>query len=144
MRQKNKHGVNHDLVQELVELLDAHGLAELEYGNSEWHVRVARSSGRPASVAVETAAPETAAGAPAVPVGAVTSPIVGTAFLASEPGAQNFICVGDTVKEGETLLLVEAMKTFNQIRAPRAGKVTQILVESGQPVEFGEPLVVLE
>ena len=76
--------------------------------------------------------------------GAVTSPIVGTAFLSPEPGAPNFVNVGDTVKEGETLLLIEAMKTFNQIRAPQNGKVVQILVANGQPVEYGEVLAVLE
>ena len=75
---------------------------------------------------------------------AVTSPMVGTAYLAPAPGAEPFVEVGETVKEGQTLLIIEAMKTMNQIPAPRAGTVTAILVEDGQPVEYGEPLVVIE
>ncbi|MBN4016509.1 acetyl-CoA carboxylase biotin carboxyl carrier protein [Rhodospirillaceae bacterium AH-315-P19] len=146
MRHKNKQPVNHDLVQELVELLDTHGLTELEYGTTEWHVRVARGGGKSAKTVAEskTAGEEPETTDLAAHPGAVKSPIVGTAFLAPEPGSQNFVNIGDIVKEGETLLLIEAMKTFNQIRAPRAGKVTQIPIKSGQPVEFGEVLMLLE
>ena len=75
---------------------------------------------------------------------AITSPMVGTAYVAPEPGAATFVSVGDSVKEGQTLLIIEAMKVMNQIPSPRAGKVTQILVEDGQPVEYGEPLLIIE
>ncbi len=146
MRHKNKQPVNHDLVKELVELLDTHGLAELEYGTTEWHVRVARGGGKAAKIVVESKTADTGTDTRDLTAhpGAVKSPIVGTAFLAPEPGAKNFVNVGDLVKEGDTLLLVEAMKTFNQIRASRAGKVTQIPIKSGQPVEFGEILMLIE
>lgn len=144
---RNKYEISRDLVQEFVDLLDSHGLSELEYGTTDWHIRVARGGGKAVAVSATTAttaAEETSAPPLAAHPGAVKSPIVGTAFLAPEPAAANFINVGDMVKEGDTLLLIEAMKTFNQIRAPRSGKVTQILIESGQPIEFGEVLLVLE
>ena len=146
MRHKNKQPVNHDLVKELVELLDTHGLAELEYGTTEWHVRGASGGGKAAKIVVEskTADEEPSTNDLAAHPGAVKSPIVGTAFLAPEPGSPNFVNVGDIVKKGETLRLVEAMKTFNQIRAPHAGKVTKIPIKSGQPVEFGEVLMLIE
>ncbi|MCE2510691.1 MAG: biotin/lipoyl-binding protein [Alphaproteobacteria bacterium] len=141
---RNKHGINPEIVRELVALMDEHGLSELEYGTSDWHARVARgNAGKAAKGDAQSAAEPTSSQSPAPP-GAVTSPIVGVAFLSPEPGAPNFVNVGDTVKEGETLLLIEAMKTFNQIRAPKAGKVAQILITNGQAVEYGEVLVVLE
>ena len=105
-----------------------------------------RSSQNHATGAIAAAAPAAAAteADPASHPGAVTSPMVGTAYLAPEPGASAFVKVGDTVKEGQTLLIIEAMKTMNQIPAPRSGSVTQILVEDAQPVEYGEPLIVIE
>ncbi len=142
---KNRHGINPEIIRELVGLLDEHGLTELEYGTGEWHVRVARGgAGKAVQVEVQGASELSGTSALAAQPGAVTSPLVGTAFLSPEPGTPNFVNVGDTVKEGETLLLIEAMKTFNQIRAPQNGKVAQILVVNGQPIEYGEVLVVLE
>ncbi len=151
-------------IKALAELLRENDLSELEvrreYGEDDsLDVRVARqatvvAAAAPAPVQVQAAAPAAAPSAapatakpaaadPAQDPGAVTSPMVGTAYLAPEPGASNFVQVGDTVQEGQTLLIVEAMKTMNQIPSPRAGKVTRILVEDGAPVEYGAPLVIL-
>jgi len=140
------------LIRELALLLDETSLTEIEIERSGLRVRVARSvtvsaampaSYQPAPAAGAAAAP--AAGAdPAKHPGAVPSPMVGTAYWAPEPGAKPFIDVGSKVSAGQTLLIIEAMKTMNQIPSPRAGTVTQILVEDGQPVEFGEPLVIIE
>ena len=148
-------------IKALAELLRDNDLTELEvnrdYGQDDsLNVRVARqitAAPAPAQPAAPAAAPVVSvASAPApAPVsddpaqdpGAVTSPMVGTAYLSSEPGSAAFVHVGDTVSEGQTLLIVEAMKTMNQIPSPRAGKVMRILVEDGAPVEFGAPLVIL-
>ncbi|HSV29126.1 MAG TPA: acetyl-CoA carboxylase biotin carboxyl carrier protein [Candidatus Omnitrophota bacterium] len=143
-----------ELVRSLATLLDETNLTEIEYDTGSIRIRVARQG---APVAVHHAAPAMPAVA-AHPVaqpapvalddanhpGAVTSPMVGVSYLSPEPGAAKFIEVGATVSEGQTLMLIEAMKTFNPIRAPRGGKVTRILVTDGQPVEFGEPLVIVE
>jgi acetyl-CoA carboxylase biotin carboxyl carrier protein len=145
------------LIRELALLLDETSLTEIEIERAGLRVRVARNisiaAGIPAGVAVATAAP-VAIGAPAAAAaggtdfskhpGVVPSPMVGTAYWAPEPGAKPFIEVGAKVSAGQTLLIIEAMKTMNQIPSPRAGTVTQILVEDGQPVEFGEPLVIIE
>ena len=145
--------VDHDLILELTKLLDETGLTEIEIEQDGKRVRVARGGvamAAPAAAAPRAAvsAPaETVAAAPADPAkhpGMVPSPMVGTAYGAAEPGAKPFIDVGQTVKAGDTLLIIEAMKTMNQIPAPRSGTVTQILFEDGQPVEFGEPLVIIE
>ncbi|CTQ48739.1 acetyl-CoA carboxylase biotin carboxyl carrier protein [Jannaschia donghaensis] len=144
-------------IKALAELLRENDLSELEvsreYGEDDaLNVRVARQMvAAPVqhAVAAPAAAPAPAAAAaapqedPAQDPGAVTSPMVGTVYLSSEPGSAAFVSVGDTVAEGQTLLIVEAMKTMNQIPSPRAGKVTRILVEDGAPVEFGAPLVIL-
>ncbi|MGA7073388.1 acetyl-CoA carboxylase biotin carboxyl carrier protein [Bradyrhizobium sp.] len=143
------------LIRELALLLDETSLTEIEIERAGLRVRVARNVSIAASVpaAAHVAAPAptpAAAAAPAATVdmakhpGAVPSPMVGTAYWASEPGAKPFIEVGTKVSVGQTLLIIEAMKTMNQIPSPRAGTVTQILVEDGQPVEFGEPLVIIE
>ncbi|MFZ0809316.1 MAG: acetyl-CoA carboxylase biotin carboxyl carrier protein [Bradyrhizobium sp.] len=141
------------LIRELALLLDETSLTEIEIERAGLRVRVARNVSIAASVpaAAHVAAPTpAAAAAPAATVdmakhpGAVPSPMVGTAYWASEPGAKPFIEVGTKVSVGQTLLIIEAMKTMNQIPSPRAGTVTQILVEDGQPVEFGEPLVIIE
>jgi acetyl-CoA carboxylase biotin carboxyl carrier protein len=141
--------VDHALILELTKLLDETGLTEIEIEQDGQRVRVARNI-------TVAAAPRAAAALPqptelaAAPVdlakhpGLVNSPMVGTAYAAPEPGAKPFIEVGSKVKAGDTLLIVEAMKTMNQIPAPRAGTVVQILFEDGQPVEFGEPLVIIE
>ena len=130
-------------------LLDETGLTEIEIERAGLRVRVARNVNIAASLPpnMQPAAPAPVASAPAEVakhLGVVPSPMVGTAYWASEPGAKPFIEVGAKVAVGQTLLIIEAMKTMNQIPSPRAGTVTQILVEDGQPVEFGEPLVIIE
>ena len=140
------------LIRELALLLDETSLTEIEIERAGLRVRVARNVSIAASMPAnfQTAASAPAGAAPAVVAdlakhpGVVPSPMVGTAYWASEPGAKPFIEVGTKVSIGQTLLIIEAMKTMNQIPSPRAGTVTQILVEDGQPVEFGEPLVIIE
>jgi acetyl-CoA carboxylase biotin carboxyl carrier protein len=136
------------LIRELALLLDETSLTEIEIERAGLRVRVARNISVSAgfqSVPVAAAAAVPAAGADlAKHPGVVPSPMVGTAYWAPEPGAKPFIEVGTKVSAGQTLLIIEAMKTMNQIPSPRAGTVTQILVEDGQPVEFGEPLVIIE
>lgn len=153
MGKSTKSIVDHDLIHELTRLLDETGLTEIEIEQDGRRVRVARAAATavaPAAVRLEVtptqAVPEIEAKPidPAKHPGVVISPMVGTAYAAAEPGAKPFIDVGSTVKAGDTLLIVEAMKTMNQIPAPRAGTVIQILFEDGQPVEFGEPLVIIE
>jgi len=151
---KAKSGDERELIRDLATLLDETNLTEIEIERAGLRVRIARNVTVAASVAAPVAhkAPAAVAAPSAAPVaadvakhpGAVPSPMVGTAYLASEPGAKPFIDIGSKVKAGETLLIIEAMKTMNQIPSPRAGTVTQILVEDGQPVEFGEPLVIIE
>jgi len=138
------------LIRELALLLDETNLTEIEIERAGLRVRVARNIGIAASVPATVASAATIAAAPAAATdlakhpGAVPSPMVGTAYWSPEPGAKPFIEVGSKVSAGQTLLIIEAMKTMNQIPSPRAGTVTQILVEDGQPVEFGEPLVIIE
>jgi acetyl-CoA carboxylase biotin carboxyl carrier protein len=144
------------LIRELALLLDETSLTEIEIERAGLRVRVARNLSIAASVPVASApiaaatpSPTTAAATATAAdfskhPGAVPSPMVGTAYWAPEPGAKPFIEVGSKVSAGQTLLIIEAMKTMNQIPSPRAGTVTQILVEDGQPVEFGEPLVIIE
>ena len=155
-----KSGMNIDtaLVRELAELLNETGLTEIEVEDDDRKIRVSRGAVAAAApvYAAAPAAPAPAAPAavapapaePAAPAGpdlknAVKSPMVGTAYLTPEPGAAPFIAVGKDVKEGDTLLIVEAMKVMNPITAPRAGTVTAILIETAQPVEFDQPLVVI-
>jgi acetyl-CoA carboxylase biotin carboxyl carrier protein len=142
------------MIRELAELLDETGLSEIEIEKSGLKIRVARTVTMAASVPMSApmghAAPGAPAAGPSAPAdaakhpGAVKSPMVGTAYRSPEPTAPAFIDVGSRVQQGETLLIIEAMKTMNQIPAPRAGTVTSILFENGQPVEFGEPLVIIE
>jgi acetyl-CoA carboxylase biotin carboxyl carrier protein len=146
--------VDRELIHELTKLLDETGLTEIEIEQEGKRVRVARGAvgalGAAAASAAGRVDPPPAQEATVTPVdlskhpGVVISPMVGTAFAAPEPGAKPFIDIGSSVKAGDTLLIVEAMKTMNQIPAPRAGTVVQILFEDGQPVEFGEPLVIIE
>jgi acetyl-CoA carboxylase biotin carboxyl carrier protein len=140
------------LIRELALLLDETSLTEIEIEREGLRVRVARNISIAASVPANFQPAASAAGAAAAidaadvakHPGVVPSPMVGTAYWASEPGAKPFIEVGSKVSVGQTLLIIEAMKTMNQIPSTRAGTVTQILVEDGQPVEFGEPLVIIE
>ena len=140
------------LIRELALLLDETSLTEIEIERAGLRVRVARNvtvaAAMPASYQAAPAASATAAAAAGADLakhpGVVPSPMVGTAYWSPEPGAKPFIEVGSKVSAGQTLLIIEAMKTMNQIPSPRAGTVTQILIEDGQPVEFGEPLVIIE
>ena len=139
------------LVRQLAELLNETGLTEIEVEDDDRKIRVARTL-QAASVAVAAPAPAAAApaaapAAPAAPAdhpGALKSPMVGTVYLAASPEAAPFVSVGDTVKEGDTVVIIEAMKVMNPITATKGGKVTQVLVSNGQPVEFDQPLVVIE
>jgi acetyl-CoA carboxylase biotin carboxyl carrier protein len=142
------------LIRELALLLDETSLTEIEIERAGLRVRVARNISIAAAMApsyqsagpmpVAAATPAAAAADLSKHPGVVPSPMVGTAYWAPEPGAKPFIEVGTKVSVGQTLLIIEAMKTMNQIPSPRAGTVTQILIEDGQPVEFGEPLVIIE
>jgi acetyl-CoA carboxylase biotin carboxyl carrier protein len=156
-KEADKASSEHALIRELAELLNDTGLSEIEIEKSGLRVRVARQlSVTAAPVAMPAAAAHAPAGSvpagaapaasadPAKHPGAVKSPMVGTAYRAPEPGAAPFIEIGTRVAQGDTLLIIEAMKTMNQIPAPKAGTVTAILFENGQPVEFGEPLVIIE
>jgi acetyl-CoA carboxylase biotin carboxyl carrier protein len=138
-----------ELIRELAKLLDETGLTEIEIERDGLRVRVGRG-GPVAHVAAATVPAPIAMPLAAIPIGpakhagTVTSPMVGTAYRGAAPGAPPFVDVGSKVLAGEALLIIEAMKTMNQIPAPRSGTVTQILIEDGQPVEFGEPLVIIE
>jgi acetyl-CoA carboxylase biotin carboxyl carrier protein len=153
MSKSPKSIIDRDLIHELTALLDETGLTEIEIEQDGKRVRVARAAAistvPSAAVRVEVA-PQSGAEAAVKPIdpskhpGVVISPMVGTAYAAPEPGGKPFIDIGGKVKAGDTLLIVEAMKTMNQIPAPRAGTVIQVLFEDGQPVEFGEPLVIIE
>jgi acetyl-CoA carboxylase biotin carboxyl carrier protein len=146
------------LVKELAELLTINELTEIEVEDGDRKVRVRREAApvmayapapaaTPAAVpapAAPAATPATEAAPAAAPADAVKSPMVGTAYLSPEPGAKPFIAVGAPVKQGDTLLIIEAMKVMNPITAPKAGKVAQILISDSQPVEFDQPLVVIE
>lgn len=153
---KGKAIVDHDLIRELAQLLKETGLSELEIDRDGMRVRVAREITMLATPQPAVAAPAASAAAPAPtaaeagPVdftkhpGCLHSPMVGTAYLSPEPGAAPFVEVGSRVSQGQTILIIEAMKTMNHIPAPKAGTVTRILVGNQQPVEFGEPLAIIE
>lgn len=147
----DKLSIDEKLVRKLADLLDETGLTEIEYEAEGRRIRIAKGGaaavfapGAVAAPAAAPAAPAAEGGGEAVPAGAITSPMVGTAYVADEPGKPAFVKVGDQVSEGQTLLIIEAMKVMNQIPSPRAGTVKAILVQDGQPVEFGEPLLVIE
>jgi acetyl-CoA carboxylase biotin carboxyl carrier protein len=148
--------VDTDAIRQLAEILQDTGLTEIEVSEKDSRIRVARA---PAVVQAAVAAPAPApAAAVAIPAavapppvvdlakhpGAVTSPMVGIAYLGPEPGSPVYVAIGQSVAAGQTLLLIEAMKTFNQIKAPKAGTVSQILITSGVPVEYGEVLMVID
>jgi acetyl-CoA carboxylase biotin carboxyl carrier protein len=148
---KDKIGVEQEAIRELAQLLVETGLSEIEIEKAGLRIRVARNltiaAGAYAAPVAPLAAGAASPSAPADPAlhpGTVKSPMVGTAYRAPEPGAAFFIEVGSRVSQGQTLLIIEAMKTMNHIPAPKSGTVTHILFENGQPVEFGEPLVVVE
>jgi len=153
---KSKMNVDIELVRELAELLSETGLSEIEVEDGERKLRVARElqaaayaapapqMAAPAAAPAQQAAPQPAADSGPDLSNAVPSPMVGTVYLAPEPGAADFISVGASVKEGQTILIVEAMKVMNPITAPRSGTVKAILVDNAQPVEFDQPLVVID
>lgn len=155
--QRDRGNSEQQMIRELAALLVETGLSEIEIEKSGLKIRVARNltvtayaPPQPAAAAVPSAPPAGAAPAAEAPTdyanhpGCVKSPMVGTAYRAPEPGAAPFVEVGSRVSQGQTLMIIEAMKTMNHIPAPRAGTVTHILVENGQPVEYGEPLVIIE
>ena len=155
-----KLDIDTDYIEKLADIISRTGLTEIELSHGDIKIRVARqvqmvveaAMPRAAAPAAYDAAPSPAAAAAAAPAaandashpGAVTSPMVGTVYLCPEPGAPSFVNVGDDVREGQTLLIIEAMKVMNAIRAPRSGKVTRIIVQNAAPVEYGEPLMIIE
>ena len=142
-----KFDVDDALVRKLATLLDETGLTEIEYEAGEQRIRVSRGGGTTVAVAAPAAAAPIAAAKPAAaegpPAGAITSPMVGTAYAAAEPGAAPFVKVGDKVSKGQTLLIIEAMKVMNPIPAPHGGTVQEILFGDARPVEYGEVLLVV-
>jgi acetyl-CoA carboxylase biotin carboxyl carrier protein len=146
-----KQEIDHELIRALAKLLDETGLTEIEFERGGQRVRVARQAQPTVAVAPVVRAeavdakllPASGTFDPSNHPGVVTSPMVGTCYRAAEPGARPFVDIGTRVNAGDAVLIVEAMKTMNQIPAPRAGTVIQILIEDGQPVEFGEPLMVI-
>jgi acetyl-CoA carboxylase biotin carboxyl carrier protein len=158
---KDRDALDKGLIRDLAQLLNETGLTEIEIEKDDLKVRVVRqvaapamyATGAPASAAPTPSGPGASSGAPATAPagpdpashpGCVKSPMVGTAYRSPEPGAAAFIDIGTRVTQGQTLLIIEAMKTMNHIPAPRSGVVKEILIENGQPVEFGEPLVIIE
>ena len=151
-----KKTIDQGLIRDLAALLKETDLSEIEIEQDDLRIRVARNvqvqpvqvtapvAAVPATKAAEVEEAPAKSNDPAKHPGAVPSPMVGTAYHSPAPGAKPFISVGDTVKSGQTVMIVEAMKTMNQIPAPRSGKVAAILVEDGQPVEYGEPLLIIE
>jgi acetyl-CoA carboxylase biotin carboxyl carrier protein len=150
MAAKNDLSVDGDLVRALAALLEETGLNEIEYAAGDKRIRVARGAAvasAPATPVIVTTTPAAAA-APAIaaaePAGAVKAPMVGICHLSPQPGAPPFVQAGEQVREGQTLFIIEAMKVMNQIPAPRAGRLAQILITNGAPVEFGQVLAVIE
>lgn len=149
-----KFEMDTEFIRKLAKLLDETNLGEIEMAEGDRRIRVVRPSAAAAPMAMAAAPVQHAAApsAPAAPVasdvakhpGAVKSPMVGTAYLAPEPGKPVFVNIGDKVTAGQTLLIIEAMKTFNPIKAAKAGTLAQVLVDNGQPVEFGQPLMIVE
>ncbi|SEQ87458.1 biotin carboxyl carrier protein [Faunimonas pinastri] len=152
-----KQSVDKELIRDLASLLNETDLTEIEVEQDNLRIRVSRMNrggaapqmvyaGAPPASAPAAASPAAAAPAadPARHPGMVPSPMVGTLYRASAPGSKPFVEVGDTVKEGQTILIVEAMKHMNEVASPRSGKITSILVDDGQPVEYGEPLMIIE
>jgi acetyl-CoA carboxylase biotin carboxyl carrier protein len=148
-----KFEMDTEFIRKLAKLLDETNLGEIEMAEGDRRIRVARPVMAPAPAAgLMPAAANAVAAAPATPAandvskhpGAVKSPMVGTAYLSPEPGKPSFVTVGDKITAGQTLLIIEAMKTFNPIKAPKAGTVAQVLIDNAQPVEFGQPLMIVE
>lgn len=151
---EKKSGIDQALIRDLANILNETDLTEIEVEQDDLRIRVSRNGTQVMMPQMQAyaqpvaAAPAAVAAAPVAAARdlskALTAPMVGTVYLSPAPGARAFVEVGATVKEGQTLLIIEAMKTMNQIPAPRSGKVVEILIEDGSPVEYGEPLVVIE
>jgi len=154
---EKKNGIDQALIRDLANILNDTDLTEIEVEQDDLRIRVSRAGNTqyvqapiaaPAFAAAAPIAAAPAAAAPAAPArnpaNTISAPMVGTAYMAPAPGARPFIELGATVKEGQTLIIIEAMKTMNQIPSPKSGKVTEILVEDGSPVEYGQALVVIE
>jgi acetyl-CoA carboxylase biotin carboxyl carrier protein len=152
-----KPGIDKELIRDLAALLEETQLTEIEIEQNDFRVRVSRAAPPAATQVTYAEPPKSAASTPATAEkpapsladpgrhpGAVPSPMVGTAYRAPGPSAKPFVEVGDEVRAGQTILIVEAMKHMNEVAAPRAGKVVEVLVEDGQPVEYGEPLMIIE
>ena len=153
MAKSPKNEIDEELVKNLTRLLEENNLTDIEYGRDGWHIRVGRGGGvtvsesQSGSLDADTspgAAPGPDASSAADNPNAVTSPMVGVVFTGPDSDSPPFVKPGDEITEGQTLLLIEAMKVFNPITAPKSGRVTEILVANGAPVEFGEPLLILE
>ena len=148
MAKNLKTDIDEELVRKLANLMDETGLTEIEYGIEGINIRVSKAANyavaAPAPTADVQVATEIAEVDAASHPGVVKSPMVGVVYTSSDPGSPAFVKVGDNVSEGKTLLLIEAMKVFNPILAPKAGRISQILISGGSPVEFGEPLVIIE
>ena len=150
-KQPKKSKIDADMVRQLADLLDETGLNEIEYGTDEWHLRVAKGgiatlaapTVTQAAVA-ETASSDHESDSQINNPGVIISPMVGTAYISPDPESPPFVKVGDTVSEGDTLVLIEAMKVFNPIKAARGGQVTRVFINNGTPIEFGEPLLIIE
>ena len=141
-------GIDAERVRQLSRLLDETGLDEIEYAGEDWRVRVVRRGAGPSAAEGAAESPSESAAKAAETLadlpGVVKSPMVGVVFTSPDPSTPPFVRVGDQIAEGQTLLLIEAMKVFNPIKAPRAGKLARIFVATGTPVEYGEPLVLIE
>jgi acetyl-CoA carboxylase biotin carboxyl carrier protein len=146
----NRFAPDADMIRMLAAVIAETGLTEIEYADGDRRIRVARmpapqvAAANVAAAAPASAAPVAGAGADAPPANAVVSPMVGTVYLSAEPGAAPFVKPGDRVAEGQTLLIIEAMKVMNPIKSPRAGMVGQVLVGNSEPVEYGQPLIVID
>jgi acetyl-CoA carboxylase biotin carboxyl carrier protein len=142
--------IDADAIRTLADLLHEKDLTEIEYSSEGWHIRIAKGGINnmvvSAPLDAEIAKPPASTAADTIydHPGVINSPMVGTAYLSDEPGTPSFVSIGDSISEGDTLILIEAMKVFNPIKAPQAGKILQILVANGDPVEFGEPLMIIE
>ncbi len=159
-KKPKKSKIDANIVRQLADLLDETGLNEIEYGTDEWHLRVAKTGAGPimaaeiAPSAVHPVAPSSAVSEPIIAIddseshanhpGVIVSPMVGTAYISPDPESPPFVKVGDKIFEGDTLVLIEAMKVYNPIKATRSGKVTRIFINNGTPIEFGEPLMIIE
>jgi acetyl-CoA carboxylase biotin carboxyl carrier protein len=143
--------IDKDAIKQLSELLNEHELSEIEIQNGNYRIRLARTLVQAShsiiqsqSAPIQSIGGNTAAASNDIHPGTVKSPMVGTVYMSPEPGSPQFIQVGSTVSEGQTLLIIEAMKVMNPIKAARSGRISQIYVKDAQPVEFGEPLVIIE